>query len=455
MADWGFETRQVHSGGDADPATGARAVPIYQTSSFVFRDTDHAAALFGLAELGNIYTRIMNPTQDAFEQRMVALEGGVGALAVASGQAAQTIALLNLAENGGHIVSSSSLYGGTYNQLHYTFPKLGIEVSFVDDPDDLDAWKAAIRPNTKALYGESIGNPRVTCSTSKASPRSRTTTASRSSIDNTLASPYLIQPLRHGVDIVVHSATKFIGGHGTSIGGVIVDGGSFDYVASGRFPGFTEPDPSYHGLVFSQLPEELRPAQYILKARLQYQRDIGPAISPFNAFLFLQGLQTLSIRMERHCQNALAVANWLEGRDEVTAVAYPGLKSSKWYDRGQKYAPRRSGRDHGVRAQGRLRRGAQFHRQPRAVQPSRQRRRRAQPRDPPGEHDAQPARASPSRQLSGVTPGLVRLSDRHRDPRRHPRRPRRRLPRREVGLTRMRTCVTSPRYTRSSHAGWS
>jgi O-acetylhomoserine (thiol)-lyase len=341
MADWGFETRQVHAGAEPD-ATGARVTPIYQTSSFVFRDTDHAAALFGLAELGNIYTRIMNPTQDAFEQRMVALEGGVGALAVASGQAAQTVALLNLAENGGHIVSSTSLYGGTYNQLHYTFPKLGIEVSFVD-PDDLGAWKAAIRPNTKAFYGESIGNPKGDIFDFEAVAKLAHDNGIPLVIDNTLASPYLVQPLRHGADIVVHSATKFIGGHGTSIGGVIIDGGSFDYVASGRFRGFTEPDPSYHGLVFSQLPEELRPAQYILKARLQYQRDIGPAISPFNAFLFLQGLQTLSIRMERHSQNALAVAKWLEERDEVEWVAYPGLQSSKWHARAQKYAPRGQG----------------------------------------------------------------------------------------------------------------
>ncbi len=342
MSDWGFETRQVHAGAEPDPATGARAVPIYQTTSFVFRDTAHAAALFGLEELGMIYTRIMNPTQDAFEQRMTALEGGVGALAVASGQAAQTVALLNLAENGGHIVSSTSLYGGTYNQLHYTFPKMGIEVSFVD-PDDADGWTNAIRPNTKAFYGESIGNPKGDIFDFEGVAAIAHDRGIPLVIDNTLASPYLIQPLRHGADIVVHSATKFIGGHGTSIGGVIVDGGSFDYVASGRFPGFTEPDPSYHGLVFSQLPEPLRPAQYILKARLQYQRDIGPAMSPFNAFLFLQGLQTLSLRMERHSQNALAVAQWLEGRNEVDWVAYPGLKSSLWYDRAQKYAPNGQG----------------------------------------------------------------------------------------------------------------
>jgi O-acetylhomoserine (thiol)-lyase len=336
---WGFETKQVHAGTAPDPTTGARAVPIYQTTSFVFRDTAHAAALFGLEELGNIYTRIMNPTQAAFEDRVTALEGGVGALAVASGQAAQFQALMNLAENGGHIVSSASLYGGTYNQLHYTFPKLGVEVSFIDDPDDLDAWRAAVRPNTKALYGESIGNPKGDVFDFEGVAAVAHEAGVPLVIDNTLASPYLCRPLEHGADIVVHSATKFIGGHGTSIGGIIVDGGKFDYVASGRFPGFTEPDPSYHGVVFSQLPEELRPAQYILKCRLQYQRDVGPAISPFNAFLFIQGLETLSLRMERHSQNALAVAQWLEARDEVEWVKYPGLASSPWHERAQKYLP--------------------------------------------------------------------------------------------------------------------
>jgi O-acetylhomoserine (thiol)-lyase len=340
---WGLETRLVHAGAEADPATGARVTPIYQTSSFVFRDTEHAAALFGLQELGMIYTRIMNPTQDAFEQRMTSLEGGVGALATASGQAAQTIALLNLAENGGHLVSSASLYGGTYNQLHYTFPKLGIEVSFVDDPDDLAAWKQAIRPNTKAFYGESIGNPKGDIFDLEGISKIAHDNKIPLVIDNTLASPALLQPLRHGADVVVHSATKFIGGHGTSIGGVIVDGGSFDYPGSGRFPGFTEPDPSYHGLVFAELPPELRPAMFVLKCRLQYLRDIGASIAPFNSFLFLQGLQTLSLRMERHSQNALAVAQWLEGRDEVEWVAYPGLKSSKWKARADKYLPNGKG----------------------------------------------------------------------------------------------------------------
>ncbi len=340
---WGFETKQVHAGASPDPTTGARAVPIYQTTSYVFRDTAHAAALFGLEELGNIYTRIMNPTQAVFEDRMTALEGGVGALATASGQAAQFVALANLAENGGHIVSSASLYGGTYNQLHYTFPKLGMEVSFVDDPDDLDAWAAAVRPNTRAFYGETIGNPKGDVFDLEGVSKIAHDNNIPLVIDSTLASPYLCRPLEHGADIVVHSATKFIGGHGTSIGGIIIDGGKFDYAGSGRFDNFTEPDPSYHGAVFSQLPEPLRPAQYILKARLQYQRDIGPAIAPLNSFLFLQGLETLSLRMERHSANALAVAQWLEARDEVNWVIYPGLASSPWNERAKKYLPRGQG----------------------------------------------------------------------------------------------------------------
>jgi O-acetylhomoserine (thiol)-lyase len=343
MADWGFETRQIHAGAEPDPTTGARAVPIYQTTSFVFRDTAHAAALFGLEELGNIYTRIMNPTQAVFEERMAALEGGVGALATSSGQAAQMIALFNLAEGGGHVVSSASLYGGTYNQLHYTFPKLGIDVDFVDEPDDLDAWRRAVRPDTKAFYGETIGNPKGDVLDLEGVAGVAHEHGIPFVVDNTLATPYLCQPLRWGADIVTHSATKFIGGHGTSIGGVIVDGGRFDYEGSGRFPGFTEPDPSYHGLVFAELPESLRPARYILKARLQYQRDLGAAVSPFNAFLFLQGLETLSLRMERHSQNALAVAQWLQARDEVGWVAYPGLASSPWHDRARRYLPNGSG----------------------------------------------------------------------------------------------------------------
>jgi O-acetylhomoserine (thiol)-lyase len=343
MPDWGFETRQIHAGAVPDPTTGARAVPIYQTTSYTFRDTAHAAALFGLAELGNIYTRIMNPTQAVFEERIASLEGGVAALAVASGQAAETITLLNLAENGGHIVSSASLYGGTYNLLHYTLPKLGIEVSFVENPDDLDQWRAAIRPNTKGFFAESLGNPKGDVLDFEGVSAIAHEAGIPLVVDNTVTTPWLVQPLRHGADIVVHSATKFIGGHGTSIGGVIVDGGVFDYEGSGRFPGFTEPDPSYHGLVFGSLPEALFPARFVLKARLQYLRDTGPAIAPLNSFLFLQGLETLSIRMERHVVNASAVAEWLEARDEVSWVAYPGLESSPWHERQLRYLPRGGG----------------------------------------------------------------------------------------------------------------
>ena len=343
MSDWGFETRQIHAGAVPDPTTGARAVPIYQTTSYTFRDTAHAAALFGLEELGNIYTRIMNPTQAVFEERIASLEGGVAALAVASGQAAETIALLNLAENGGHVVSSASLYGGTYNLFHYTLPKLGIEVSFIDDPDDLDAWQGAIRPNTKAFYAETLGNPKGDVLDFEGVSLVAHDQGIPLVVDSTLATPYLAQPLRYGADIVVHSATKFIGGHGTSIGGVIVDGGKFDYEGSGRFPGFTEPDPSYHGLVFGQLPESLFPARFVLKARLQYLRDVGAAIAPLNSFLFLQGLETLSLRMERHLQNAVAVAQWLERRDEVAWIAYPGLASSPWHERQKRYLPKGGG----------------------------------------------------------------------------------------------------------------
>jgi O-acetylhomoserine (thiol)-lyase len=262
---------------------------------------------------------------------------------VASGQAAETIALLNLAENGGHIVSSASLYGGTYNLFHYTLPKLGIEVTFVDDPDDLEAWRSAVRPNTKAFFAETLGNPKGDVLDFEGVSSVAHDHHVPLVVDSTLATPYLAQPLRHGADIVVHSATKFIGGHGTSIGGVIVDGGTFDYEGSGRFPAFTEPDPSYHGLVFGNLPESLFPARFVLKARLQYLRDTGPAIAPLNSFLFLQGLETLSLRMERHVHNATAVAQWLEARDEVSWVAYPGLESSPWHARQQRYLPNGGG----------------------------------------------------------------------------------------------------------------
>jgi O-acetylhomoserine (thiol)-lyase len=336
----GFETRQIHAGAAPDPTTGARAVPIYQTTSYTFRDTEHAAALFALGEPGNIYTRIMNPTQQVLEERLANLEGGVGALAVASGQAAETLTILGITDAGGHIVSSASLYGGTYNLFHYTLPKLGIDVTFVDDPDDLDAWAAAVRPNTRAFYGETIGNPKGDVldipGIAEVAHRHQVPLI----VDSTLATPYLNRPIAHGADIVVHSATKFIGGHGTAIGGIIVDGGTFDFGASGRHPSFTEPDPSYHGLKYW---EALGPGAFVAKVRVQGLRDVGAAMAPFNAFLFLQGLETLSLRMERHVANAQAVAEFLQARDEVGWVTYPGLPSSKWYERGRQLLPRGAG----------------------------------------------------------------------------------------------------------------
>jgi O-acetylhomoserine (thiol)-lyase len=345
---WSFETRQIHAGQTPDPTTGARALPIYQTTSYAFRDADHAADLFGLKEFGNIYTRLMNPTTDVVERRLADLEGGVGALLVASGQSAETLALLNVAEAGDHVVASPSLYGGTYNLFHYTFPKLGIEVSFVEDPDDPESWRAAARPNTKAFFGETISNPKQDILDIEAVAAVAHDVGVPLVVDNTVATPYLIRPLEWGADVVVHSATKYLGGHGTAIGGVIVDGGRFDYGRDPeRFPGFTTPDPSYHGLVYardlgvgSPLGANL---SYILKARVQLLRDLGPAISPFNAFLIAQGLETLSLRIERHVDNARAVADWLAAREEVLAVRYAGHPSSPWFELGRKYAPRGAG----------------------------------------------------------------------------------------------------------------
>lgn len=335
-AHWGFETRQIHAGAAPDPTTGARATPIYQTTSYAFRDTAHAANLFGLAEMGNIYTRIMNPTQDVLEQRIASLEGGVAALAVASGQAAETMAIQNIAEAGDHVVASASLYGGTYNLLHYNFPKLGITVDFVEDPDDLDAWRKAVKPNTKAFYAEMIGNPKGDVLDVAGVSAVAHEHGIPLIVDNTLATPYLCRPLQHGADIVVHSLTKFIGGHGTSIGGIIVDGGTFDWGASGKFPGLTEPDPSYHGLRYWEAVGNIA---YIIKARVQLLRDYGAAISPFNAFLLLQGAETLSVRMDRHCQNAQTIAEWLEAHPDVERVRYPGLTSSPWKANADKYLP--------------------------------------------------------------------------------------------------------------------
>ncbi|MFF3724151.1 bifunctional o-acetylhomoserine/o-acetylserine sulfhydrylase [Streptomyces erythrochromogenes] len=338
---WSFETRQLHAGTAPDPATGARAVPIYQTTSFVFRDTQHASDLFSLAEPGNIYTRIHNPTQDALEQRIAALEGGVAAVALASGQAAETLAILNLASAGDHIVSSASLYGGTYNLFRHTLPKFGIEVSFVEDPDDLDAWRAAVRPNTKALFAETLGNPRGNVLDVRGVADVAHAAGLPLVVDNTVPTPYLLRPIEHGADVVVHSATKFLGGHGTTIGGVVVDAGTFDFGAHPeRFPDFTEPDPSYHGL---QYWPALGAGAYAVKLRVQLLRDLGPAIAPHSAFLLLQGVETLSLRLERHSANAQALAEWLEQRDEVSAVHYPGLPSNRWYEAGRRYLPRGAG----------------------------------------------------------------------------------------------------------------
>ena len=337
-ASWSFETKQIHVGQPAGGDTKARALPIYQTTSYTFDNTDHAAALFGLAEPGNIYTRIMNPTQDAVEQRIASLEGGVAALLLSSGQAAETFAILNLAGSGDHIVSSPYLYGGTYHLFHYTLPKLGIEVSFVEDPDDLDQWRDAVRPTTRAFYGETIANPKNHILDISGISGVAHDNGLPLIVDNTVATPYLLRPLEHGADIVVHSATKYLGGHGTAIAGVIVDGGTFDWT-QGRHPGFTTPDPSYHGVVFADLGA---PA-YALKARVQLLRDLGSAVSPFNAFLISQGIETLSLRMERHVANAQKVAEFLEARPEVTSVAYAGLESSPWHDRAEQLTPKGPG----------------------------------------------------------------------------------------------------------------
>ena len=336
---WSFETKQIHAGQTPDRDSHARALPIYQTTSYTFDSTDHAAALFGLAEPGNIYTRLMNPTTDVVEQRIAALEGGVAALLLSSGQAAETFAILNLAGAGDHIVSSPRLYGGTYNLFHHTLPKLGIETTFVEDPDDLDSWQAAVRPNTKAFFGETISNPKIDVLDIPGVAEVAHKNGVPLIVDNTVATPYLIQPIAHGADIVVHSATKYLGGHGTAIAGVIVDGGTFDWTASGKFPGFTEPDPSYHGVVFADLGA---PA-FALKARVQLLRDLGSAAAPFNAFLIAQGLETLSLRIERHVANAQRVAEYLAGHEHVVSVNYAGLPGSPWHERGKQLAPKGTG----------------------------------------------------------------------------------------------------------------
>jgi len=335
----GLETLAIHAGQEIDPATMARALPIYQTTSYGFRDTEHAANLFSLKELGNIYTRLMNPTTDVFEKRVAALEGGPAALATASGQAAITFAILNIAGAGDEIVSATSLYGGTYNLFSVTLPKIGIKVKFVD-PVDPENFRAAITDKTKALYAETIGNPRGDVLDIEAVAKIAHEHGIPLIVDNTIPTPYLLRPIEHGADIVIHSATKFIGGHGTSIGGVIVDGGKFDWKASGKFPVLTEPDPSYHGVVYT---DAVGPIAYAIKARVQLMRDIGAAISPFNSFLLVQGLETLHLRMERHSQNALKVAQFLESHSAVANVNYAGLPSHPSYKLAQKYLPKGQG----------------------------------------------------------------------------------------------------------------
>lgn len=348
MSTWSFETRQIHAGQVPDPTTGARALPLYQTTAFQFRDTQHAADLFGLAELGNIYTRINNPTQDVVEQRIASLEGGVAALLVASGSAATSFAILNVAEAGDHVVSSPDLYGGTYNLFHYTLPKFGIEVTFVENPDDPESWRKAARPNTKAFFGETIANPKNAVLDIEAVSRIAHELGVPLIVDNTVATPYLLRPIEHGADVVVHSATKFLSGHGNVIVGAIVDSGNFDYAKyPERFKNFNEPDPSYHGLVYAQAlgvgSAFGANLSYIFKIRLTLLRDIGAAVSPFNAWLLAQGLETLSLRIERHVENAQATANWLESHSLVESVNYASLPSSPWNTLAKKYVPKGSG----------------------------------------------------------------------------------------------------------------
>ncbi|WHI60659.1 homocysteine synthase [Mammaliicoccus lentus] len=335
---WNKETLAIHGGQEPDPVTGSTAVPIHQTTSFTFKSTEHAQNLFALAEEGNIYSRIMNPTNDVFEKRIALLEGGVGALGVGSGQAAITLSILNIAESGSEIIASTNLYGGTYNLFAVTFKKLGIKVNFVN-PDDPENFKAAINENTKLIFAETIGNPRIDVLDIEAVSNIAHENGIPLIVDNTFATPHLLQPIKHGADIVVHSATKFIGGHGTSIGGVIVDSGQFNW-DNGKFPGLVEPDPSYHGVSYAR---DVGAAAYITKVRVQLLRDLGPALSPYNAHQFLLGLETLHLRVERHSENAQKVAEFLEAHDKVSWVNYPGLESNPYHELSNKYLPKGQG----------------------------------------------------------------------------------------------------------------
>ncbi len=412
--DWSFETLQIHAGQQPDPTTGARALPLYQTTAYQFRDTEHAANLFGLAELGNIYTRLMNPTQDAVEQRLAALEGGVAALLLASGSAATTFAVLNVARAGDHIVSSPSLYGGTYNLFSQTLSKLGIQVTFVENPDDPASWRAAVRPNTKAFFGEAIANPRNDLLDISAVADVAHEVGVPLIVDNTVATPFIIRPIEFGADVVVHSATKFLAGHGNSIVGAIVDSGKFDYAQyPERFPNFNEPDPSYNGIVYAQAlgvgSAFGANLSYIFRIRLTLLRDIGAAVSPFNAWLLAFGLETLSLRMERHLQNAKAVADFLVAHPDVASVSYSSLPDSPWHHLQQKYAPKGSGSvlsfelKGGVEAGKRFINALQLHShvanigdvRSLAIHPA----------------STTHSQLNPDEQLTaGVTPGLVRLS---------------------------------------------
>ncbi len=413
-SEWSFETLQIHAGQVPDPTTGARALPLYQTTAYQFRDTEHAANLFGLAELGNIYTRINNPTQDAVEQRLAALEGGVAALLLSSGSAATSFAIMNVAEAGDHIVSSPSLYGGTYNLFHYTLPKFGVEVTFVDDANDLESWKKAIRPNTKALFGETIANPKNEILDIEGVAKIAHDFGVPLIVDNTVATPYILRPIEHGADVVVHSATKFLSGHGNTVVGAIIDAGKFDYAQyPERFKGFNEPDESYHGLVYAQAlgvgSAFGANLSYIFKIRLQLLRDIGAAVSPFNAWLLAQGLETLSLRIERHLENAHAIAQWLEAHDDVEKVSYASLPSSPWHALATKYTPKGSGAVVSFELKGGIQAGKRF------VESLRLFSHVANIGDVRSLviHPATTTHSqlSPREQLdSGVTPGLVRLS---------------------------------------------
>jgi O-acetylhomoserine (thiol)-lyase len=411
---YSFETQQIHAGQVADPTTGARALPLYQTTAYQFRDTKHAADLFGLAELGNIYTRIMNPTQDTVEQRIAALEGGVAALLLASGSAATTFAILNVAEAGDHIVSSPSLYGGTYNLFHYTLPKFGIEVTFVDNPDDPESWRKAVKPNTKAFFGETIANPKNDVLDIETVAKIAHENNVPLIVDNTVATPYLIRPIEWGADVVVHSATKFLSGHGNAVVGAIVDSGKFDYAKyPEKFKNFNQPDPSYNGIVYAQAlgvgSAFGANLAYIFKIRLTLLRDIGAAVSPFNAWLLAQGLETLSLRIERHVENAKAVAAFLEKHPQVSSVNYASLTSSKWNKLATKYSPKGSGSVLSFEIKGGIESGKKFIEalnlhshvanigdvRSLAIHPA----------------STTHSQLSPAEQLSaGVTPGLVRLS---------------------------------------------